>query len=108
MAVQLAHRVAMESTLITSDMVEATEFLHLAHKYNVAAVPKTVINETIEFEGVLLESEFFKVRDEGREVREKRNLCDKSHSKSYNGIGVYEVLRSKIWGCVTNHKHRVI
>jgi thioredoxin-related protein len=51
---------AMESTLITSDMVEATEFPHLAHKYNVAAVPKIVINETTEFEGVLPESEFFK------------------------------------------------
>jgi hypothetical protein len=50
---------AMESTLITSDMVEATEFPHLAHKYNVAAVPKTVINETTEFEGALPESEFF-------------------------------------------------
>jgi hypothetical protein len=49
---------AMESTLITSDMVEATEFTHLAHKYNVAAVPKTVINETREFEGALPEQEF--------------------------------------------------
>ena len=60
MAVQLAHEMAMESTLITSDMVEATEFPHLAHKYDVAAVPKIVINETIEFEGALPESKFFK------------------------------------------------
>ena len=37
MAVQLAHEMAMESPLITSDMVEATEF-----------------------EGALPESEFFK------------------------------------------------
>lgn len=59
-AVQLAHEMAMESTLITSDMVEATEFPHLTHKYNVAAVPKTVINETTEFEGALPESEFLK------------------------------------------------
>ncbi len=50
----------MESTLITSDMVEATEFPHLAHKYDVAAVPKVVMNETIEFEGALPESEFLK------------------------------------------------
>jgi len=60
MAVQLAHEMAMGSTLITSDMVEATEFPHLNHKYNVAAVPKIVINETIEFEGALLEQEFLK------------------------------------------------
>jgi len=51
---------AMESTLITSDMVEATDFPHLNHKYNVAAVPKIVVNETIEFEGALPEQEFFK------------------------------------------------
>jgi len=51
---------AMESTLITSDMVKATEFPHLAHKYDVAAVPKVVMNETIEFEGALPESEFLK------------------------------------------------
>ena len=60
MAVQLAHEMAMESTLITSDMVEATEFPYLNHKYNVAAVPKVMINETTEFEGALPEQEFFK------------------------------------------------
>ena len=60
MAVQLAHEMAMESTLIKSDMVEATEFPHLTYKYNVAAVPKIVINETTEFEGALPEQEFFK------------------------------------------------
>jgi len=57
-AVQMAHGMAMESPLITSDMVEATEFPYLTHKYNVAAVPKVVINEAIEFEGALPESEF--------------------------------------------------
>ena len=60
MAVQLAHEMAMESTLIASDMVEATEFPHLTHKYNVAAVPKTVINETTEFEDALPEQDFLK------------------------------------------------
>ena len=60
MAVQLAHEMAKESTLITSDMVEATDFPHLAHKYNVAAVPKTVINETTEFEGAVPGQDFFK------------------------------------------------
>jgi hypothetical protein len=60
MAVQLAHEMAMESPLITSDMVEATDFPHLNHKYNVAAVPKTVINETTEFEGALPEQDFLK------------------------------------------------
>ncbi|NAS89908.1 hypothetical protein C4E24_09320 [ANME-1 cluster archaeon AG-394-G21] len=60
MAVQLAHEMAMESTLITSDMVEVTEFPHLAHRYDVSAVPKTVINETTEFEGAVPGQDFFK------------------------------------------------
>lgn len=54
----------MESTLITSDMVEAAEFPHLAHKYNVAAVPKTVMNETTEFEGALPEQELMRKFEE--------------------------------------------
>jgi alkyl hydroperoxide reductase subunit AhpF len=60
MAVQIAHGMAMESPLITSDMIEAIEFPHLIHKYDVAAVPKVIMNETIEFEGALPESEFLK------------------------------------------------
>jgi glutaredoxin-like protein len=57
-AVQTAHKMAMESDLIRADMVEASEFPHLTNKYNVLAVPKVVINETIEFEGALPESQF--------------------------------------------------
>ena len=32
-------------------MVEATEFPHLAMKYRVMGVPRTVINETVHIEG---------------------------------------------------------
>jgi predicted DsbA family dithiol-disulfide isomerase len=51
----LAHRLAMESEWITADMVEATEFPHLANKYNVYGVPRTVINETVHVEGAVPE-----------------------------------------------------
>ena len=51
MAVQLAHKMAMESDLVRADMLEASEFPHLVHKYNVFGVPKTVVNEVVEFEG---------------------------------------------------------
>jgi glutaredoxin-like protein len=50
-AVVLAHKMAMESDLVTADMVEATEFPHLAQKYQVMGVPRTVINETVFQEG---------------------------------------------------------
>ena len=51
----LAHRLAMESDWISADMVEATEFPHLANKYEVFGVPRTVINETIHVEGAVPE-----------------------------------------------------
>ena len=57
----------MESDWIRADMVEATEFPHLANKYEVFGVPRTVINETIHVEGAvpepMLVNELLKVLD---------------------------------------------
>ncbi|SYZ73143.1 Glutaredoxin-like domain protein (fragment) [Candidatus Zixiibacteriota bacterium] len=55
---RLAHAFAMENDNITSDMVEATEFPHLANKYQVYGVPKTVVNEKIHIEGAVPEPKF--------------------------------------------------
>lgn len=57
-AVAMAHRMALESENITADMVNAQEFPQLAQKYSVFAVPKVVINESIQFEGSLQEDMF--------------------------------------------------
>ena len=54
-AVRLAHKFAMESDLITADMVEAIEFPHLSNKYAVHGVPRTVINEDFHQEGAVPE-----------------------------------------------------
>jgi glutaredoxin-like protein len=54
-AVRLAHRFAIESDLITADMVESIEFPHLANKYQVYGVPRTVINEAVHQEGAVPE-----------------------------------------------------
>jgi len=54
-AVRLAHQFAMESDLITADMVEAIEFPELANKYSVYGVPRTVINEKFHQEGAVPE-----------------------------------------------------
>ncbi len=51
----LAHQLAIESDLITSDMVEVSEFPHLAVKYEVMGVPRTVIDETVHIEGAVPE-----------------------------------------------------
>ncbi len=54
-AVRLAHKFAIESELITADMVESIEFPHLANKYSVYGVPRTVINGKIHQEGAVPE-----------------------------------------------------
>ena len=55
-AVLLAHRLAMASELITSDMVEASEFPHLANRYQVYGVPRTVVNDVVHVEGAVPET----------------------------------------------------
>jgi len=52
-AVRTAHQMAIESDLVVSDMVEASEFPQLSNRYGVSSVPKVVINETVEFVGAL-------------------------------------------------------
>ncbi len=59
-AVQMAHKMAIESEFITADMIETVEFPHLTQKYNIFVVPKIIINETIGFAGAVPEPEFLK------------------------------------------------
>jgi hypothetical protein len=40
----LAHRMALESTLVSSEGVEAQEFPDLSYRFNVSGVPQTTIN----------------------------------------------------------------
>jgi predicted DsbA family dithiol-disulfide isomerase len=47
----LAYQAAMENRQITADAVEVSEFPHLAQKYRVMGVPKTVVNEAYFIEG---------------------------------------------------------
>jgi glutaredoxin-like protein len=44
-AVILAHQMALQSSHITAEMVEATEFPELSMQYGVSGVPHTIINE---------------------------------------------------------------
>jgi len=57
-AVELSHRIAIESDFVRADMVESSEFPHLVQKYNVMSVPKVLVNDTIEMEGALPEKEY--------------------------------------------------
>lgn len=57
-AVLMGHALALLNDNIKADMIEATEFPHLANKYNVRGVPRIVINEDHHFEGALPEQQY--------------------------------------------------
>jgi glutaredoxin-like protein len=57
-AVRTAHQLAMASPRVTADVIVVNDFPHLAERYDVMAVPKVVIDDTVSFEGALPESEF--------------------------------------------------
>ena len=55
---RLAHHLAVASEWIRGDCVEANEFPDLAQRYMVMAVPKTVVNDRVSFEGAVPEAQF--------------------------------------------------
>lgn len=57
-AVHMAHQLAVACPHITGVMVEATEYPHLAIKYAVRGVPKSVFSEGISVEGAVPEEAF--------------------------------------------------
>jgi len=54
----LAFKFAVESDMVRADVVDVGEFPHMGHKYAVMGVPKTVINEKVEFLGAVPEEVF--------------------------------------------------
>ena len=57
-AAAVAHKLAVESELVRADVIDGSEFPHLAQKYAVVGVPKIIINEKIEFLGAFNEDLF--------------------------------------------------
>jgi alkyl hydroperoxide reductase subunit AhpF len=49
---------AIASPRITAECIEANEFPELSRRYQVMAVPKVVINDTVHFEGAVPERDF--------------------------------------------------
>ena len=56
--ISLANQTAIESPLVSTVAIDATEFPDLVRRYNVNGVPKTVINDTREILGAVPEDEF--------------------------------------------------
>ncbi len=55
---RLAHKLAIESDLVTAEAVEAMTFQEMSAQYQVRGVPKIVINDEASFEGNLTEEMF--------------------------------------------------
>lgn len=49
---------AVESSRVTADVIEASEFPDMANRYNVSGVPKIVINDRVELLGSQREARF--------------------------------------------------
>jgi thiol-disulfide isomerase/thioredoxin len=55
-AARIAHQMAMTNPLVLAEVIEANEFPALSERYRVRTVPKTIINDRIEFVGPLSEA----------------------------------------------------
>ena len=55
--IALANQMAIESPLVSSTAIDATEYPDLVRRFNVNGVPKTVINGTAELLGAVTEEE---------------------------------------------------
>lgn len=67
----MAHKMAIESSKVIGDVVEATEFPELVQLYRVSGVPKTIVNERVEFVGAQPEARF--LQEVLRSVQSKGN-----------------------------------
>ena len=54
---RLAQLFAFASEQITAEAIEASEFPDLVQKFHIQGVPKTVINETVEYVGAMPEKQ---------------------------------------------------
>jgi glutaredoxin-like protein len=57
-AASTAYKFAVENDFIKADVIDVAEFPHIGLKYGVMGVPKTVINDRIEFLGAVPEEVF--------------------------------------------------
>ena len=55
---RLAQHMAVASSRVRAECIDANEFPEMSQQYRVSAVPKIVINDRVEFEGALPERDF--------------------------------------------------
>ncbi|MCK5628612.1 thioredoxin family protein [Candidatus Bathyarchaeota archaeon] len=57
-AAAVAHKLAVENSMVKADVIDINEFPYLSQKYAVMGVPKIIINEKVEFTGSFNEDLF--------------------------------------------------
>ncbi len=57
---RVAHAMALETSRVTADVIEVQEFPHLSQAHRVMGVPKTVINDSVQFTGAVKEEVFLR------------------------------------------------
>ena len=57
---RVAYDMAMESSRVKADVVEVQEFPQIARAYRVSGVPKTVMNDSVQFAGAVTEETFIR------------------------------------------------
>lgn len=72
----LAHQMAIEFPNVRADIVEASEFPELSQRYGVSAVPKTIINDKVEFTGAVPEQQFLAAIQQATAQPEETALPD--------------------------------
>ena len=61
---------AIEFDHVTADIIEANEFPDLSRRYGVSGVPKTIINDRVEFTGAVPEADFLAAIERAVEIEE--------------------------------------
>jgi len=65
----LAHQMAIAFPNVTADIIEANEFPELSQQYGVSGVPKTIINDKVEFVGAVPEEHFLAAIQQATEAK---------------------------------------
>jgi glutaredoxin-like protein len=73
--ISLANQAAIESPLVSTVAIDATEFPDLVRRYNVTGVPKTIVNDTLEIMGAVPEDDLIRTLgmetgDQGQGIRD--------------------------------------
>jgi predicted DsbA family dithiol-disulfide isomerase len=62
---------AVEFPNITADVIEASEFPDMSREYGVTGVPKTIVNDKVEFVGAVPEQHFLAALQQAVEKKDE-------------------------------------